>query len=45
MGPFEAQDLGGLDIAAFQRKAARGRGDTPFAPVADRLRAIERFGQ
>lgn len=45
MGPFEAQDLGGLDIAAFQRKAARSRGETPFAPVADRLCAIERFGQ
>ena len=45
MGPFEAQDLGGLDIAAFQRKAARQRGEAPFAPVADRLCAIERFGQ
>jgi 3-hydroxyacyl-CoA dehydrogenase len=45
MGPFEAQDLGGLDIAAFQRKAARERGETPFAPVAERLCAIERFGQ
>jgi len=45
MGPFEAQDLGGLDIAAFQRKAAGARGETPFAPVADRLCAIERFGQ
>ncbi|WP_439617608.1 3-hydroxyacyl-CoA dehydrogenase NAD-binding domain-containing protein [Shinella sp.] len=45
MGPFEAQDLGGLDIAAFQRKAARARGETPFALVADRLCAIERFGQ
>jgi 3-hydroxyacyl-CoA dehydrogenase len=45
MGPFEAQDLGGLDIAAFQRKAARSRGETPLAPVADRLCAIERFGQ
>ena len=45
MGPFEAQDLGGLDIAAFQRTAARTRGETPFAPVADRLCAIERFGQ
>lgn len=45
MGPFEAQDLGGLDIAAFQRKAARERGEAPFAPVADRLCAIERFGQ
>lgn len=45
MGPFEAQDLGGLDIAAFQRKAARERGETPFAPVAERLCVIERFGQ
>jgi len=45
MGPFEAQDLGGLDIAAFQRKAARERGEAPFAPVAERLCAIERFGQ
>ncbi|CCM79298.1 3-hydroxyacyl-CoA dehydrogenase NAD-binding domain-containing protein [Rhizobium mesoamericanum] len=45
MGPFEAQDLGGLDIAAFQRKAARARGETPFAPIAERLCALERFGQ
>ncbi|MGQ3211340.1 MAG: 3-hydroxyacyl-CoA dehydrogenase NAD-binding domain-containing protein [Shinella sp.] len=45
MGPFEAQDLGGLDIAAFQRKAARERGEAPFAPVAERLCAIARFGQ
>ncbi|MGD9479267.1 3-hydroxyacyl-CoA dehydrogenase NAD-binding domain-containing protein [Shinella sp. G-2] len=45
MGPFEAQDLGGLDIAAFQRKAARERGETPFAPVAERLCAFQRFGQ
>ncbi|MBB6486353.1 3-hydroxyacyl-CoA dehydrogenase NAD-binding domain-containing protein [Rhizobium lusitanum] len=45
MGPFEAQDLGGLDIAAFQRKAARGRGEAPFAPVADRLCAMGRVGQ
>ncbi|MDP9811456.1 3-hydroxyacyl-CoA dehydrogenase [Rhizobium tibeticum] len=45
MGPFEAQDLSGLDIAAFQRRAARARGDTPFAPVAERLCALERFGQ
>ncbi len=45
MGPFEAQDLGGLDIAAFQRKAARERGETPFAPVAERLCAIGRLGQ
>ncbi len=45
MGPFEAQDLGGLDIAAFQRRAARTRGETPFAPVAERLCTLERFGQ
>ncbi|ASJ76825.1 3-hydroxyacyl-CoA dehydrogenase NAD-binding domain-containing protein [Granulosicoccus antarcticus] len=45
MGPFEAQDLGGLDIAAFQRSAARGRGDSPFAPVADKLVAMNRLGQ
>ena len=45
MGPFEAQDLGGLDIAAFQRRAARARGEAPFAPIAERLCAIGRFGQ
>jgi 3-hydroxyacyl-CoA dehydrogenase len=45
MGPFEAQDLGGLDIAAFQRKAERERGEAPFAPIADRLCTIGRFGQ
>jgi 3-hydroxyacyl-CoA dehydrogenase len=45
MGPFAVQDLAGLDIAAFQRKAARARGETPFAPVADRLAAAGRLGQ
>ncbi|MCA1371019.1 enoyl-CoA hydratase/isomerase family protein [Bradyrhizobium sp. BRP14] len=45
MGPFEAQDLGGLDIAAFQRTAARARGEEVFAPLADRLCAIGRLGQ
>jgi 3-hydroxyacyl-CoA dehydrogenase len=45
MGPCEAQDLGGLDIAAFQRAAARARGETPFAPVAERLCALGRYGQ
>lgn len=45
MGPFETQDLGGLDIAAFQRQAARARGETPFAPVAERLCAMNRLGQ
>ncbi len=45
MGPFEAQDLGGLDSADFQRKAARARGDTVFAPLAERLVALGRLGQ
>ncbi len=45
MGPLEVQDLGGLDIAAFQRKAARERGEQPFAPIADRLVALNRLGQ
>ncbi len=45
MGPFEAQDLGGLDIARFQREAARARGEDVFAPVADRLCALDRLGQ
>ena len=45
MGPFEAQDLGGLDIAAFQRQAARARGEMVFAPVAERLCALGRLGQ
>ncbi|MCL2777930.1 MAG: 3-hydroxyacyl-CoA dehydrogenase NAD-binding domain-containing protein [Polyangiaceae bacterium] len=45
MGPLEAQDLGGLDIAAFQRKAARQRGETPFAPIGDRLCTLGRLGQ
>lgn len=45
MGPFEAQDLGGLDIAASQRVAARKRFDTPFAPIADQLCALARMGQ
>ena len=45
MGPFEAQDLGGLDIAAFQRQAALARGETVFAPVAERLCAAGRLGQ
>lgn len=45
MGPFEAQDLGGLDIAAFQRKAAIERGEEVFAPVADKLCELGRLGQ
>lgn len=45
MGPFEAQDLGGLDIAAFQRKAAIERGEEVFAPVAEKLCELGRLGQ
>ena len=45
MGPFETQDMGGLDIAVFQRSAARDRGEVPFAPVADRLVALGRLGR
>jgi len=45
MGPFETQDLAGLDIGAFQRQAARARGESPFAPVADRLVAMGRLGR
>ena len=45
MGPFEAQDLGGLDIAAFQRKAAIERGEAVFAPVAEKLCEMNRLGQ
>jgi 3-hydroxyacyl-CoA dehydrogenase len=45
IGPFEAQDLGGLEIASLQRKAARERGETPFAPIADRLVDMGRLGQ
>ena len=45
MGPFEAQDLAGLDIAAAMRAASRARGETVFAPVADRLVAAGRLGQ
>lgn len=44
MGPFEAQDLSGLDIAAYQRRAARDRGEPTFAPIADRLVAAGRLG-
>jgi len=45
MGPFEVQDLSGLDIAEFQRKAARARGETVLAPIADRLCGLKRYGQ
>lgn len=45
MGPFEVQDLAGLDIAAYQRQAARERGQGSFAPIADRLVAAGRLGR
>lgn len=45
MGPFEAQDLSGLDIAAAQRQSARGRGERALAPVADALVKMGRLGQ
>lgn len=45
MGPFEAQDLAGLDIAAAARTAARARGETVAAPVSDALVAAGRLGQ
>ena len=45
MGPFEAQDLSGLDIAAYQRRAARERGEPTFAPIADRLVTAGRLGR
>ncbi|GHF45020.1 3-hydroxyacyl-CoA dehydrogenase NAD-binding domain-containing protein [Seohaeicola zhoushanensis] len=45
MGPFEAQDLSGLDIAAYQRQAARARGQESFAPVGDLLVAAGRLGR
>lgn len=45
MGIFAVQDLAGLDIAAMQRKAARARGEAPFAPVADALVELGRLGQ
>lgn len=45
MGPFEVADLAGLDIGAMQRRAARERGETQFAPIADRLVEAGRLGQ
>jgi 3-hydroxyacyl-CoA dehydrogenase len=45
MGVFEVQDLAGRAIGAYQRKAARSRGETPFAPVADRLAEAGRLGR
>ncbi|MFN3525074.1 MAG: FAD-dependent oxidoreductase [Paracoccus sp. (in: a-proteobacteria)] len=45
MGPFEAQDLGGLDIAFLQREAARASGQTVPDALADFLVRAGRKGQ
>ncbi|HET9070175.1 MAG TPA: 3-hydroxyacyl-CoA dehydrogenase NAD-binding domain-containing protein [Amaricoccus sp.] len=45
MGPFEAQDLGGLDIAFLQREAARGRGEDTPETLGDLLVRAGRKGQ
>ena len=45
MGPFEAQDLGGLDIAFLQREGARGRGETVPETLGDVLVRAGRKGQ
>jgi 3-hydroxyacyl-CoA dehydrogenase len=45
MGPFEAQDLGGLDIAYLQREAARARGENMPETLGDILVRAGRKGQ
>jgi len=47
MGPYEAQDLGGLDIAWAnrKRKAATRPAEERYAPIADSLCERGRFGQ
>ncbi|HVL21474.1 MAG TPA: 3-hydroxyacyl-CoA dehydrogenase NAD-binding domain-containing protein [Amaricoccus sp.] len=45
MGPFEAQDLGGLDIAYLQREGARSRGETVAETLGDVLVRAGRKGQ
>lgn len=45
MGPFEAQDLGGLDIAYLQREAARNSGATVERTLGDILVEAGRKGQ
>ncbi|MBP7242190.1 3-hydroxyacyl-CoA dehydrogenase NAD-binding domain-containing protein [Amaricoccus sp.] len=45
MGPFEAQDLGGLDIAFLQREGARGRGEDVPKTLGDILVQAGRKGQ
>lgn len=45
MGPFEAQDLGGLDIAFLQREAARDAGQDTPETLGDILVRAGRKGQ
>ncbi len=45
MGPFEAQDLGGLDIAFLQREAARAAGQNIAETLGDILVRAGRKGQ
>ncbi|TNE90117.1 MAG: 3-hydroxyacyl-CoA dehydrogenase, partial [Rhodobacteraceae bacterium] len=45
MGPFEAQDLGGLDIAFLQREGARAAGQAVPEALADILVRAGRKGQ
>jgi 3-hydroxyacyl-CoA dehydrogenase len=45
MGPFQAQDLGGLDIAFLQRGAARARGEAVPETLGDILVRAGRKGQ
>lgn len=45
MGPFEAQDLGGLDIAYLQREGARAQGQNIPETLSDILVRAGRKGQ
>ncbi|MGA0614919.1 3-hydroxyacyl-CoA dehydrogenase NAD-binding domain-containing protein [Paracoccus sp. KR1-242] len=45
MGPFEAQDLGGLDIAFLQREGARAKGQDVPETLGDILVRAGRKGQ
>jgi 3-hydroxyacyl-CoA dehydrogenase len=45
MGPFEAQDLGGLDIAFLQREGARAAGQDVPETLGDLLVRAGRKGQ
>nr|WP_321456575.1 3-hydroxyacyl-CoA dehydrogenase NAD-binding domain-containing protein [uncultured Cohaesibacter sp.] len=45
MGPFEAQDMGGLDIAFLQREGARAAGDNVPETLGDILVRAGRKGQ